>query len=153
MSRHEGTPSGLGLTQFAASNDPYLLRHLGWCAPCDIRLVPGYRNNDTDRIRVYNCPLSKHQLTLVAEDLEAAVMGLASQMVPIDRVSAEFRQSALELLLVMVRFGAEAGDVSQHWRSSRPPPAASSRDEAAGGQEAPRVSASPVAEARGPIPG
>jgi hypothetical protein len=89
----------------------------------------------------------------VAEDLEAAVMGLASQMVPIDRVSAEFRQSALELLLVMVRFGAEAGDVSQHWRSSRPPPAASSRDEAAGGQEAPRVSASPVAEARGPIPG
>lgn len=100
----------------AASTDPYLLRNLVWCGPCDIPMAPAHEPRG-DKRRAYKCPLGCRTAVVLAEPVESMTWLAAERHATVAAIASIYRQSVLEMLLVKVIVGATADDVSFVWRT------------------------------------
>ncbi|MFI7283090.1 zinc ribbon domain-containing protein [Micromonospora chersina] len=105
-------PRRAGLT---GSADPYLLRILLWCGPCDVPMHPhpGRRHK-----RTYKCPLGCRKVELPAEAIEAVTWTAAERRATLSGIAPPFRKSVLEQLLAKVVVRANAtNDLHFIWRT------------------------------------
>jgi hypothetical protein len=93
-----------------ASTDPYLLRTLLWCGPCDLPMHPHPGGGQ----RTYKCG----QVALPAEAVEAVTWTAAERRATLAGIATPFRKSVLEQLLVKVVVRANAPeDLRYIWRT------------------------------------
>ncbi|MEU9742545.1 zinc ribbon domain-containing protein [Micromonospora chersina] len=97
-----------------ASTDPYLLRTLLWCGPCDVPMHPHPHCGE----RTYKCPLGCRKVPFSAEAVEAVTWTAAERRATVSAIAPPFRQSVLEQLLVKVVVRANTpGDLRFIWRT------------------------------------
>ncbi|SCG15538.1 hypothetical protein GA0070610_1772 [Micromonospora echinofusca] len=104
-------PARVGL---ATTNDPYLLRNLIWCGPCDVPMYP----NPAWGQRTYKCGLGCRRIALPADAIESVTWTAAERRATLDAIAPPCRQSVLELLLVKVIVVSDApDDLAFVWRT------------------------------------
>ncbi|MBM0228059.1 zinc ribbon domain-containing protein [Micromonospora sp. ATA51] len=100
--------------RMAASTDPYLLRTLLWCGPCDVPMHPHPGRGQ----RTYKCGQGCRRIELPAEAIESVTWTAAERRAHLAAIRAPFRASVLEQLLVKVVVVADApDDLSFIWRT------------------------------------
>ncbi|MFE9690886.1 zinc ribbon domain-containing protein [Micromonospora sp. NPDC005806] len=100
--------------QMTGTADPYLLRTLLWCGPCDVPMHPHPGRGQ----RTYKCPLGCRKVELPAEAIERVTWTAAERRATLSGIAPPFRQSVLEQLLVKVVVRADApSDLHFTWRT------------------------------------
>ncbi|MFG3602578.1 zinc ribbon domain-containing protein [Micromonospora chersina] len=92
--------------RMVASTDPYLLRTLLWCGPCDAPMHP----HPVHGQRTYKCGQGCRRVTLPAAAIESVTWTAAERRATISAISPPFRKSVLEHLLVKVVLATNASD-------------------------------------------
>lgn len=88
------------------STDPYLLRTLLWCGPCDVPMHP----QPARRQRTYKCGQGCRRVAVPAEPVEAVAWNAAERRATLTAITLPYRQFVLELLLVKAILIADAPD-------------------------------------------
>ncbi|WDZ84001.1 hypothetical protein [Micromonospora cathayae] len=103
------------------TNDPYLLRRLLWCGPCEVHFVcinkAEFDPQKQAHVpkRHYKCPLGCRRELLSAEAIESQAWTEAERRATISDIQPPCRQSVLEMLLVKVVIGRTFADVEFTW--------------------------------------
>ncbi|MGX7670444.1 zinc ribbon domain-containing protein [Plantactinospora sp. DSM 117369] len=104
-------PSGM-----VASSDPYLLRELLWCGPCNVWMTATRAAGDRRR-RTYKCAMGCRTAALLAEDVELKVWEACRQRAATNAIQPAYQKSVLEMLLTRVIVGANTDDLTFIWRN------------------------------------